>query len=111
MRLFLPLLMFGLLGTAGASIALADDRPEIAVTFLGDRFEPADVSVPAGVKFLLRVENKSTMAMEWESAALQREKIVVAGKSAQILIGPLRAGSYEFLDDFHRTVRGHLVAR
>jgi Cupredoxin-like domain len=110
MRLRPSLLLLVLLGATQASAARAEDPPEIAVTFLGDRFEPTEISVPTAVKFALRVENKSTVSMEWESRALHREKIVPAGASAKISVGPLAAGSYEFFDDFHPKIRGHLVA-
>ena len=94
-----------------ASPAYAEDPPEFRQTFLGDRFEPADLTVPAGVKFVLRVENKSAAALEWESVSLHREKVVPAGASATIYIGPVKAGSYEYFDDFHPKIRGRLVAR
>ena len=111
MRLRSTLSLLLLLGASFPSAARADEPPEITVVFLGDRFEPAEVPVPAGAKFNLRVENKSAAPMEWESHTLHREKVVPAGTSAKILIGPLKAGSYEFLDDFHQKIRGHLVAR
>jgi hypothetical protein len=28
-----------------------------------------------------------------------------------VFIGPLRAGRYEFFDDFHPSSRGHIVAK
>jgi hypothetical protein len=91
--------------------AWADDPPEIAMLFLGDRFDPAEVPVPANVKVGLRVENRSPAPMEWESVALHREKVIPAGTTAKIYIGPLRPGRYEFFDDFHPTIRGNVVVR
>ncbi len=111
MRLCPTFCLVVLLGTALTSIARADDPPEILVTFLGDRFEPSEIAVPVDVKFALRVENKSSTTMEWESLPLHREKVVPAGSTTKIYIGPLRAGSYDYFDDFHPTIRGHVVAR
>lgn len=91
--------------------AWAEDVPEVTLTFLGDRFEPAEVPVPADVKFSLRIVNKSTISMEFESKALHREKLVPPGKEARVFIGPVKAGTYEFFDDFHPKIRGNLVAR
>ncbi len=105
------ILLLALLGTAVTVSARADDPPEIAIAFMGDRFEPAEVAVPANVKITLRIENKSAVSAEWESHALHREKVVAAGSSAKITVGPLKAGSYEFFDDFHPKIRGNLVAR
>ena len=109
--LFLPVLTATALLPAAPSPAMAEDTPEITLTFLGDRFEPAEVPVPANVKFALRVVNKSTVSMEFESKALHREKLVPPGKEARIFIGPVKAGTYEFFDDFHPKIRGNLVAR
>ncbi len=106
----LSCLTLSLLLAAPDSIALAQQQSEIVLTFSGG-FEPAEVRVPAGTKFTLRIDNKSSAAMEWESHALNREKVVAAGKSGKISIGPLAAGSYEFFDDFHPNIRGHLIAR
>ncbi len=100
-----------LLSSPLASPVLADDPPDIPIAFLGDRFEPAEVPVPANVKVALRVENKSTVVMEWESYPLHREKVVAAGTVTTIFIGPLRPGRYEFFDDFHPEVRGNVVVR
>src|SRR3954469_23928939 len=61
------LLLILLFGATIASSARADDPPEIAVTFFGDRFEPVDIVVPIGLKFALKVTNKTSAAMEWES--------------------------------------------
>jgi len=104
-------LTLSLLFVAPGSIAHAQQPPEIALTFSGAAFEPSEVPVPAGAKFTLRIDNKSAAAMEWESHALNREKVVAAGKSGKLSIGPLSAGSYEFFDDFHPKIRGHLIAR
>ena len=109
-RLLLLLPVLAML-PAALSPAMAEDTPEITLTFLGDRFEPAEVPVPADVKFSLRVVNKSTVSMEFESKALHREKLVPPGKEARIFIGPVKAGTYEFFDDFHPKIRGNLVAR
>jgi len=36
---------------------------------------------------------------------------VPGGQEVVVFIGPLRAGSYEFFNDFHPSSRGHVVAR
>src|SRR6185312_4920978 len=97
-----------LLAATAAPPVWADEPPEITIAFLGDRFEPAEVPVPADVKVALRIENKSAVSMEWESTALHREKVVPTGTTARVFIGPLRPGRYEFFDDFHPTIRGNV---
>jgi plastocyanin len=82
-----------------------------ALTIHDDRFEPSTLNVKAGVKFQLRVKNARKVAAEFESAELNREKVVPPGQSAVIYVGPLAPGSYPFFDDFHQSTRGRLVAK
>ena len=82
-----------------------------SLTISNGRFEPATLAVKAGVKFKLMVSNKSAKAAEFESAELNREKIVPAGGSVTIYIGPLEPGAYPFFDDFDQKNRGKIVAK
>lgn len=90
--------------------ARADDSP--ALTFRNHRFEPARIEVPAGVKFKLLVKNTDDTADEFESTALNREKLVAAGQTVTVFLGPLEPGEYKFFGDFHHdTAQGVLVAK
>ena len=91
--------------------AQAADPPEVTLAFLGDRFEPAVLTVPANTKVAVKIENRSAAAMEFESKTMHREKVVPAGGKATVFIGPLTPGSYEFFDDFHPNIKGTVVAR
>jgi hypothetical protein len=82
-----------------------------SITIHDDRFEPSTLSVKAGVKFQLQVKNARKVAAEFESAELNREKVVPPGQSTVIYIGPLAPGTYPFFDDFHQSTRGRLVAK
>lgn len=102
-------LMVGLLGIVLAARAA---EPEIRLLIKDHRFTPAEVSVPAGQKLRLRVENQDATVEEFESYALNREKIVPPGGTVILFIGPLKPGRYEFFGDFHaQTARGWLVAQ
>ena len=75
------------------------------------KFEPASLTVPAGQKFVLKVRNGDDTPAEFESAALNVEKIISAGREATIRLGPLEPGRYEFVDEFHQhQARGVLIA-
>jgi plastocyanin len=93
-----------------ASTAVAE-TPTANVTIRNRVFEPKEVSVPAGQKVELRVRNEDAAAAEFESHELRREKVVPAGKEVVLNIGPLKAGRYEFYDDFNPKSRGHIVAK
>lgn len=85
--------------------------PEFKVIIKDHRFEPAEVRVPAGVKVKLIVENQDATPEEFESDELHREKIIAGNKTAKIIIGPLKPGSYPFFGEFNEdTAQGVVIA-
>jgi plastocyanin len=89
----------------------AAQEPSYALTIHDTHFEPATLTVKAGVKFRLVVRNARKVAAEFESAELNREKVIPPGQSVTIYIGPLAAGTYPFFDDFHQSTHGQMVAK
>jgi hypothetical protein len=65
------------------------------------KFTPADVTVPAGVRFRIQVVNQDDTPAEFESADLRVEKIAPPGISIAVNAGPLKPGTYKFFDDYH----------
>ena len=65
------------------------------------QFTPAQVNVPAGVRFRIEVANQDDTPAEFESSDLRAEKIAVPGGSIAVLAGPLKPGTYKFFDDYH----------
>jgi len=93
------------------SLVHADDY-EAHLAISGHRFEPAELTVPAGKKIKLLVENKDATPEEFESSELNREKIVVGKATITVFLGPLDAGKYPFFGDFHQeTAQGVLIVR
>jgi len=86
-------------------------RPSFDLTLAGHHFSPAELTVPAGQKFILHVTNKGTAPAEFESSDLRREVVVPAGARVVIYVGPLRPGPYVFFDDFDPQTRGRIVAK
>jgi hypothetical protein len=85
--------------------------PEFAIELREHRFTPSEVKVPAGVKVKLVIDNQDATAEEFDSFALNREKIVFANSKAIVFIGPLKPGRYEFIGEFNRqTANGVVVA-
>ncbi len=90
--------------------ARAADEAKIVIR--DHRFEPAELTVPAGKKIKLTVHNTDNAAEEFESYELHREKVVPAGTEAVIYVGPLEPGDYPFFGDFHQdTAQGKLIAK
>jgi Cupredoxin-like domain len=103
-RAFLTALLIGV-----AVPALADEKASIVIR--DDGFAPAEVQVPAGTKIELSIRNEQKSAAEFESQALRREKVIPAGATGTVYVGPLQPGRYEFFDDFKPNNRGFLVAK
>jgi high-affinity iron transporter len=94
----------------GSPPARADGPP--LLVFKNHRFLPATITVPAGVKFKLRVFNSDDTADEFESTDLNREKLVPPGQTITVFLGPLDPGRYAFFGDFHQdTAQGVLIAQ
>ena len=90
--------------------ALAAEEARFELTIRDHRFEPAELTVPAGQRLVITVHNGDDGPEEFESAALGVEKIVSAGRQVIVRVGPLAAGRYDFIGEFHReTARGALV--
>ena len=95
---------------AATSPAFAQEAT-YSLTVQNGKFEPSTLAVKAGVKFKLVVSNKGTKPAEFESPELNREKIVPAGASVPLYVGPLAPGAYPFFDDFDQKNRGQIVAK
>jgi len=76
------------------------------------RFQPAEISVPAGKKIKLLVENQDASPEEFESHSLNREKIIAGKSRMTIYVGPLSPGRYTFEGEFNATTaQGAIIAQ
>jgi hypothetical protein len=88
---------------------IPETTPEI--DFANHRFSPQTLVVPAGQPLQIKVVNSSKEKIEFESFSLNREKVIGPGESITVRLPALRAGSYDFFDDFHQDVtEGAIVA-
>ena len=84
---------------------------ELSMTIKNHTFEPSVLKVPANQRIKLTVQNLDTTPEEFESHALNREKVIPGGAKAVIYIGPLKQGRYEFMGEFNpATAKGAVVA-
>ena len=92
------------------SISLAADL-EMGLTLKDHQFVPATLKVPAGKKVKLLVNNTDATPEEFESHALNREKLIAGHARATIYIGPLSPGQYPFWGEFNeKSAHGVIVA-
>ncbi len=85
---------------------------DYVLTLKDHRFEPAQMEVPSGKKIRLIIDNRDSTAEEFESHALNREKVVPANTRVPVFVGPLAPGRYPFFGEFHeKTAQGELIVR
>jgi Cupredoxin-like domain len=97
---------------SAAVLVEAADLPRYQLTAKDGRFSPETIEVPAGQKFRLVVTNAGPGPEEFESHELNREKVIPPGETAEIIIGPLKPGTYGFFGEFHpKTAKGQIVAK
>ena len=90
----------------------ASKIPPNTIVIKDHQFDPLQLTVPAGQKIKLTVENHDPTVEEFESFDLNREKIVSGNKKIIVFIGPLKQGAYKYFGDFHqKTAQGVIVAQ
>ena len=96
---------------AAATAVHAAGEPEFTLTLRDHRFTPSEVRVPAKVKVKLIVDNQDASPEEFDSHALNREKVIPGKSKATIYIGPLAPGRYSFVGEFNEsTAKGVVIA-
>jgi len=76
------------------------------------RFQPAELTIPSGTKIKLAIVNQDATPEEFDSHALNREKMIAGHNSAIVYIGPLAPGRYPFMGEFHSdTAQGVIIAQ
>ena len=92
--------------------ALAADGDAYELVIKNHRFSPDRLEIPAGKKVTLVVRNLDDTPEEFESHDLKREKVVKGGDEIRVIVGPLAAGEYAFVGEYHEdTAKGVVVAK
>ena len=76
------------------------DEPSFELTLKDHKFSP-ELTIPADTKVKITVKNLDATVAEFESDDFQAEKVVQPGGEVSFYIGPLKAGTYEFHDEYH----------
>ena len=106
MSRLLPLALLLFVASTGA--LAADDEFKLVIE--SHKFDPAEITVPAGKKIKLIIENRDATPEEFESHALNREKVIAGKSTATIFIGPLKPGRYPFVGEYNEaTAKGTIV--
>ncbi|HEX9442683.1 MAG TPA: cupredoxin domain-containing protein [Candidatus Binatia bacterium] len=112
MKYLMIALNLALLAAGGPAWAAPADETVVELRYENRKFVPQTLNVPANRPFKIKIVNAGKEAIEFESFKINREKVVGPGETATISVPALKAGSYDFYDDFHRDVpEGTIVAK
>lgn len=94
----------------GALSTRAGESVEMTITIKDHKFEPAQIKVAAGTPIKLTVKNLDPTPEEFESLALQVEKIIPGKGWAIVRLRPLAKGTYPFVGEYHAaTAKGTVI--
>ena len=94
--------------SAGAT--LPGPAPSLVLTLKDHRFSPSTLTIPAGARVRVTLINRDAATEEFDSHDLRIEQVVTPMGKASFNVGPLRAGQYSFIGEFHAsTAQGKLV--
>ena len=84
--------------------------PVVEIEIRDHLFFPAEVVIPANTKVKLMISNLDPTPEEFDSYALNREKVINGNSKTAIFIGPLPVGEYPFFGEFFpKTAQGKVV--
>jgi hypothetical protein len=109
----LGLVVGGLSLVSLASLAAeAKDLVTYEVTLKAQTFTPAELNVPAGEPFIIKLMNENDAPAEFESKDMKFEKIVPGHSKIVVKVKALPGGTFEFVDEYHEdTARGTVVSK
>jgi len=75
--------------------------PNYELTITDGVFDPPKIEVEKGQRFKISLTNAGTSPAEFENLSMRVEKVMGPGVKSFVVIHPLKAGSYFFIDEFH----------
>lgn len=103
----LSILFLGAALFAGQAFA---ETKEFLLTIKDHKFTPESLEIPANEKVKIIIDNQDPTPEEFESHALNREKIIKGNSKGVVYIGPLDAGEYEYVGEFNEdSAKGKIV--
>lgn len=83
---------------------------EFYLTLENHVFTPSELKIPSNTKVKLIIINEDSVAEEFDSFDLNREKVLFPKRKSTIYIGPLKPGNYEYFGEYHpNSARGVIV--
>ncbi|WP_087853041.1 cupredoxin domain-containing protein [Photobacterium andalusiense] len=73
----------------------------VEIVMKNHQFHPANLVIPANHKVKLVIKNQDNNAEEFESHALNIEKVIPANSEGFVYIKPMKPGKYKFVGEYH----------
>ncbi len=89
----------------------AGDLPTYVISLNDGHMDPRVLVVPTDTKFRIRIYNKGTKPVEFESVSLRQEKVLYLDGETRMVVMPQNEGKYDFFDDFNNGFPGYIVAK
>jgi hypothetical protein len=89
----------------------ADESKPLVITLQNHVFQPTEIHFPSHQKAEIVVKNLDPTPEEFESGALNIEKVIAGQSEGRVHIRPTEHGHYTFVGEYHeKTARGVLIA-
>ena len=101
-----------LLAGPGLSRSAWAEPPELDLVLQNHKFTPDHLELAQGEKYVLVVKNLDPTPEEFESADLNREKVVKGKGDIRVFVGPLEPGTYNFMGEYNpQTAKGVITVK
>jgi hypothetical protein len=93
-----------------STAANAEDIVTYETTLKDKAFTVAEIKVPAGKPFIIKLNNGNAAAAELEAKELKIEKIVAGNSSIVVRVKAMEPGKYLFVDEYQEDVaKGYII--
>lgn len=108
---FIPALMIGFTFVAiAATPSRAEDVVTYETTLKDNAFTVAEIKVPAGKPFMIKMTNANAAPAELEAKELKIEKVAAGNSSIVVRVKAMEPGKYLFVDEYQEDVaKGYVI--
>lgn len=103
-------LLLGSIAPAHGSVRRQPDKA-YRLVLKHHRFRPLNITVPAGKRIKVIIDNRQPVPAVITSFVLNRQKLVTAHHRIVLYLPPMGAGTYTLFDDFHLSTKGTVTVR
>jgi Cupredoxin-like domain len=107
---FAPALVVGFVFAAATTPSFAEDFVTYETTLKNNAFSVAEIKVPAGKPFMIKLTNENAAPAEFEAKELKIEKVAAGNSSIVVRVKAMEPGKYLFVDEYQEDVaKGYVI--